>query len=88
MQKQTQQGAGTTPVDQPSPAAIHKKNAWWRQPRENRTVRGRPYVISEGDVWFGRRIGGNLAWVWTRADETSLATKPAANDARIRGRRK
>lgn len=55
MQKQPTQGGTPTLAEQPAPQEIHKKNAWWRQPRINRSVRRLPYVISEGDVWFGRK---------------------------------
>jgi len=80
MHKQPTQGSTPTPVNQPTPEEIRKKNAWWRQPRINRSVRRLPYVISEGNVWFGRKIPGGKAWVWLEADEASMEKLPAAND--------
>ena len=79
MQKEPTQGATPTLAEQPTP---RKKNAWWRQPKINRAVRRLPYVISEGDVWFGRKAPGGKAWVWLEASEESLP--PAANDGRFR----
>ncbi len=53
----------------PEQTAPRKKNSWWRQPKINRAVRRLPYVISEGDVWFGRKAPGGRAWVWLEASE-------------------
>ncbi len=83
MQKQPTQGGTPTLADQPAPREIHKKNAWWRQPKTNRSVRRLPYVISEGSIWFGRKAPGGRAWVWLEASEESLAQEPAANDQRF-----
>ena len=77
MQKKPTTGGTPTLADQPT-QDVHKKNAWWRQPKINRAVRRLPYVISDGDVWFGRKVPGGRAWVWLQADESSLAE--AAND--------
>ena len=83
MQKQPTQGGTPTLAEQPAPQEIHKKNAWWRQPRINRSVRRLPYVISEGGVWFGRKVPGGRAWVWLEASEESLDKSPAANDRKF-----
>jgi hypothetical protein len=72
-----------TLVEQP---ITRKKNSWWRQPKINRAVRRLPYVISEGDVWFGRKAPGGRAWVWLEASEESLPQ--AANDAIFNNLRK
>ena len=84
MQKQPTQGGTPTLADQPAPREIHKKNAWWRRPKINRSVRRLPYVISEGNVWFGRKTPGGKAWVWLEASEESLADKAAANDRQFK----
>lgn len=80
MNKQPTQGGMPELVDQPAPDALRKKNAWWRQPKLNRAVRRLPYVISEGEVWFGRKAPGGKAWVWLEAREDDFAKQPAAND--------
>jgi hypothetical protein len=69
---------GSTPalVDQPAP--VRRKNAWWRQLKINRAVRRYPYVISEGEIWFGRKTPNQRAFVWIAADE--LVGQVAAND--------
>ena len=74
--------SGGTPVlaNQPSVKDVRKKNAWWRQPKINRAVRRLPYVISEGEVWFGRKAPGGKAWVWLEASEDEMSHRPAAND--------
>jgi hypothetical protein len=82
MQKQPTQGGTPTLADQPAAQEIHKKNAWWRQPKINRAVRRLPYVISEGNVWFGRKAPGGRAWVWLEANEEALQKSPA-NDAKF-----
>lgn len=88
MQKQPTQGGTPTLADQPAAQEVRKKNAWWRQPKINRAVRRLPYVISEGDVWFGRKVPGGRAWVWLEADESRLQ-QDAANGPRFApGRRK
>ena len=79
MQKQPTQGGMPPLAGQPAVQEVRKKNGWWRQPKLNRAVRRLPYVISEGDVWFGRKAPGGRAWVWLEADEGSLS-KGAAND--------
>ena len=73
-----------TLVEQP---ITRKKNSWWRQPKINRAVRRLPYVISEGDVWFGRKVPGGRAWVWLEASEDAVQ-HPAANDAIFNNLRK
>ncbi len=80
MQKQPTQGGMPTLTEQPSTREVRKKNAWWRQAKINRSVRRLPYVISEGSVWFGRKVPGGKAWVWLEATEDSSANPPAAND--------
>jgi hypothetical protein len=84
MQKQPTQGGTPLLVEQPAVQEVRKKNAWWRQPKINRAVRRLPYVISEGDVWFGRKVPGGKAWVWLEASEESLEKKPAANDRQFK----
>jgi hypothetical protein len=84
MKKQPTQGGTPELVEQPPAQEVRKKNAWWRQPKINRAVRRLPYVISEGEVWFGRKVPGGRAWTWLEADEGGLAAKPAANDGRFR----
>lgn len=86
MNKQPTQGGTPELVDQPTPESLRKKNAWWRQPKLNRAVRRLPYVISEGEVWFGRKAPGGRAWVWLEASEELVATKPASNDGVFRRR--
>jgi hypothetical protein len=76
MQKQPTQGGTPTIAGQPAPQEIHKKNGWWRHPKINRSVRRLPYVISEGDVWFGRKAPGGRAWVWLEASEEGAANDP------------
>jgi hypothetical protein len=83
MQKQPTQGGTPTLAEQPAPQDIHKKNAWWRQLRINRSVRRLPYVISEGEVWFGRKVPGGRAWTWLQGDEGDLSDMQAANDRRF-----
>ena len=80
MQKQPTQGGTPMLADQPTTQEVRKKNAWWRQPKINRSVRRLPYVVSEGSVWFGRKAPGGRAWVWLEASEEALVTEPAAND--------
>lgn len=88
MQKQPTSGEMPALVEQPAVQEVRKKNAWWRQPKLNRAVRRLPYVISEGDVWFGRKVPGGRAWVWLEADEGSFS-KESANDREFTpGRRK
>jgi hypothetical protein len=87
MHKQPTEGGTTALVEQPTPAEVRKKNAWWRQPKINRSVRRLPYVISEGSVWFGRKAPGGKAWVWLEADEDAVR-KEAANDVPKKGTRK
>lgn len=81
MQNKTTSSGMPPLVDQPKTGETRKKNAWWRQPRINRSVRRLPYVISEGEVWFGRKVPGGRAWTWLQADEAELSAKPAANDS-------
>ena len=84
MNKQPTQGGTPELVDQPAPDALRKKNAWWRQPKLNRAVRRLPYVISEGEVWFGRKAPGGKAWVWLEASEDRVMEKQSANDGVFR----
>jgi hypothetical protein len=84
MQKQPTQGGTPELVEQPAVQEVRKKNAWWRQPKINRSVRRLPYVISEGEVWFGRKVPGGRAWTWLEASESSLAEKPTANDRQFK----
>jgi hypothetical protein len=86
MNKQPTQGGKPELVDQPAPEALRKKNAWWRQPKLNRAVRRLPYVISEGEVWFGRKAPGGKAWVWLEASEERVVDIPASNDKVFRRR--
>jgi hypothetical protein len=80
MQKYPTQGGTLILADQPTMQEVRKKNAWWRQPKINRSVRRLPYVISEGSVWFGRKAPGGRAWVWLETTEESMEKAPAAND--------
>lgn len=80
MQKHPNQGGTPGLVNQPP---VRKANAWWRRMRLDRSVRRLPYVVSEGDVWFGRKSPDGRAWVWIQADEEMLA-RPAANDGSFR----
>lgn len=80
MQNKPDSGGTPVPADQPAVQEVHKKNAWWRQPKINRAVRRLPYVISEGEVWFGRKVPGGKAWVWLEASEDEMSRRPAAND--------
>lgn len=83
MQKQPTPGGTPMLADQPTTQAVRKKNAWWRQPKINRSVRRLPYAISEGDVWFGRKAPGGHAWVWLEASEDAIQ-HPTANDRQFR----
>jgi hypothetical protein len=76
MKKHSRQGGTPELINQP---AVRKANAWWRRIRLGRSVRRLPYVISEGEIWFGRKTPDGRAWVWIQADEATLA-RPAAND--------
>ena len=82
MQKHPNQGGTPELANQP---AIRKANACWRRLRLERSIRRLAYVISEGDVWFGRKTPDGRAWVWIRADE-SMPARPAANDGSFRKR--
>jgi hypothetical protein len=82
MQKHPNQGGTAALANQP---AARKANAWWRRLRLGRSVRRLSYVISEGEVWFGRKTPDGRAWVWIQADESMLAM-PAANDGSFRKR--
>lgn len=62
-----QEGGTPALVNQPTP--VRKKNAWWRQLKINRALRHYPYVISEGEIWFGRTTPSQRAFVWIRADD-------------------
>ena len=84
MQKQPTSGGTPELVRSTAPEEIRKKNAWWRQPKINRAVRRLPYVISEGEVWFGRKAPGGKAWVWLEASEDEMSRRPAANDGQFR----
>lgn len=86
MNKQPKQGGTPKLVDQSTPATLRKKNAWWRQPKLNRAVRRLPYVISEGEVWFGRKVPGGKAWVWLEASDEQMVAIPASNDKVFRRR--
>ena len=44
------------------PPAIHK----------NRAIHHLPCVVSEGNVWFGRKAPGGRAWGWLGADDANL----------------
>jgi hypothetical protein len=79
MHKQPTLGGTPKLVNQPAPQGLRKKNAWWRL-KLGRSVRRLPYVISEGSVWFGRKVPGGRAWVWLEASEEEMAERPAAND--------
>ena len=83
MHKQPTPGGTPELANQPAPEAVLKRNAWWRQPKLNRSVRRLPYVISEGSVWFGRKVPGGRAWVWLEVSEEEMAARPAANDGQF-----
>lgn len=83
MHEQPKQGGMPAHAVQQSGQVIRKKNAWWRL-KLGRSVRRLPYVISEGSVWFGRKVPGGRAWVWLEAEEEDFFRPKAANDAKFR----
>ena len=76
MKTQMQEGVTPKLVNQPAP--VRKKNAWWRRLKIGRALRRYPYVVSDGDVWFGRKTPDQRAFVWIEADE--FIGQIAAND--------
>ena len=76
MKTQKQQGGGPAPTDQPAP--VRKKGAWWQKLKLGRAQARYAYVVSEGDVWFGRRTPDQRAFVWIPAED--FLGQAAAND--------
>lgn len=76
MQQQPRKGGEPKLANQPAPT--RKKNARWRKLKIGRALRKYPYVISEGEVWFGRKTPDQRAFVWIAADE--FINSIAAND--------
>ncbi|WP_333839769.1 hypothetical protein [Pelomicrobium sp.] len=76
MQEQAKKVGGRRPAAQSG--SLGKQNAWWRQVKLARALRRYPYVISEGDVWFGRKTPDQRAFVWFQAD--AFLGEAAAND--------
>lgn len=80
MEKNANHGGASALVDQPTHTSspLRKANAWWRKGTTEKAKRW-TYVISEGEVWIGRKSKSGQSFYWVHSSE--VPGLDPANDA-------